>query len=473
VSKSKPEGISRREFIDLVGVSIGAAALVGAGCGGGKSGGGSEAGAGGSPSGSGGASSGTGGTPDVTTGGTPGAATGGTPGAATGGTPGAATGGTPGAATGGTPGAATGGTPGAATGGTPGAATGGTPGAATGGTPGAATGGTPGAATGGTSTTGGGSKATGGASTVAGGSKATGGVAATGGASGTTATALVSLVRGTDWVQATQDAIAAAGGLPDLTGKTVMLRPNVISSKANSTTSPDVIRGVIKAVKAKGATNIIVAEDGWNTGGNTLGAMQTLGITAVCTAEGATPMDLSKQPYTNRTHASAASYTGGTVSYSDPIYNADYVIAIPVCKCHGQAGFTMALKLWYGNVPTAARLHPSAATFNAPAELHLIKKADFTVLDATKAMIDGGPDSGTMVQSKVVVASKDAIAADVTGLWILKYSGSSVIANQAGAWTTGQIKRALALKIPGWLVASGNFTYVAQGVTEATTIMGY
>jgi uncharacterized protein (DUF362 family) len=325
---------------------------------------------------------------------------------------------------------------------------------------------------GGTATTGGGAATSGGASSAAGGA-ATGGVAGTGGAPGTGATPLVSLVRGTDWVQATQDAIAAAGGLPDLTGKTVMLRPNVISSSANSTTSPDVIRGVIKAVKAKGATNIIVAEDGWNTGGNTLGAMQTLGITAVCTAEGATPMDLSKQTYTNRTNANAASYTGGTVSYSDPVYNADYVIAIPVCKCHGQAGFTMALKLWYGNVPGAGRLHPSAAVFNAPPELHLIKKADFTVLDATKSMITGGPDSGTMVQSKIVVASKDAIAADVTGLWILKYSGSSVIANQAGAWTTGQIKRALALKIPGWLTASSQFTYVAQGVTEAATLMGY
>jgi len=328
------------------------------------------------------------------------------------------------------------------------------------------------AGAGGTATTDGGAATSGGTSSAASGA-ATGGVSGTGGATGMAGTPLVSLVRGTDWVQATQDAIAAAGGLPDLTGKTVMLRPNVISSSANSTTSPDVIRGVIKAVKAKGATNIIVAEDGWNTGGNTLGAMQTLGITAVCTAEGATPMDLSKQTYTNRTNANAASYTNGTVSYSDPVYNADYVIAIPVCKCHGQAGFTMALKLWYGNVPGAGRLHPSAATFNAPPELHLIKKADFTVLDATKSMITGGPDSGTMVQSKVVVASKDAIAADVTGLWILKYSGSSVIANQAGAWTTGQIKRALALKIPGWLTASSQFAYVAQGVAEAATIMGY
>jgi uncharacterized protein (DUF362 family) len=283
------------------------------------------------------------------------------------------------------------------------------------------------------------------------------------------------MVRGTDWVQATQDAIAAVGGLPDLSGKTVMLRVNAISSNADSTTSPDVIHGVILAIQkaAKGtAPTIIVGEDGWNTGGNTLGAMQTLGITAVCTATGATAMDLSKQTYTTRTNANAASYPNG-VSFSDPVYNADYVIGIPVCKTHSQSRYTMAFKLWYGNVPSAGRLHPSAATFTAPAELHLIKKADFVVLDATKCMTTGGPDSGTMAQSKIVVASKDAIAVDVTGLCILKYNGSTVIATQADAWTINQVARALALKFPGWLSAKTQFSYVSQGVTEAATIMGY
>ncbi len=485
-SKSKPEGISRREFIDLVGVSIGAAALVGAGCGGGNSGGGSESGAGGSSPGTGGASNGTGGgaatggtpgaatggtpgvatggTPGVTTGGTPGAATGGTPGAATGGTPGVATGGTPGATTGGTPGAATGGTPGAATGGTPGVATGGTPGVATGGTPGVATGGTPGAATGG-STTGAGGKATGGGA-------ATGGVVGTGGSSGTTATALVALVRGPDWVQATQDAIALAGGLPDLSGKTVVLRPNVIENTADATTSPDVIHGVIKAVKAasKGtAPTIIVAEDGWNasSGGGELACMQSLGITAVCTAEGATTMDLGAQGHGTR----------NGIDFSDPVYNADYVIAIPKCKTHTVlGGFTMALKLWYGNTKNN-RSHSDATM---PAKLHAIRKADFTVLDATKCMTTGGPSAGgTMVASKIVVASKDAIAVDVTGLLIEKYSGSTVISSWADAWNKSQITGALAQKVPGWLTAKPSaqsqqqFPYAQQGVTEAATIMGY
>ena len=269
-------------------------------------------------------------------------------------------------------------------------------------------------------------------------------------------------------------------GCPDLSGKTVMLRVSAIDSNSADTTSPDVIHGVILAVQAasKGtAPTIIVGEDGFATNGNTLGAMQTLGITAVCTATGATPMDLSKQTYTTRTNANAASYPNG-VSFSDPVYTADYVISVPVCKTHSQGGYTMALKLWYGNVPTAGRLHPSAASFNAPPELHLIRKADFVVLDATHALISGGPQvaagNTNVAQPKIVVASKDAVAADVTGLWILKYNGSTVIASNAEAWTKfGQITRALKLASLGWLTASTQFPYVSQGVTEATTIMGY
>jgi uncharacterized protein (DUF362 family) len=250
-----------------------------------------------------------------------------------------------------------------------------------------------------------------------------------------------------------------------------MLRPNVISASPDATTNKDVIRGVIKAAKAKGATTIIVGEDGWEVAGNTIGAMTTLGIADVCAAEGATTMDLSKQTYTTRSNANATAYPNG-VAFSDPVYNADFVIAIPKCKTHSMAKFTMALKLWYGNVHSGDRAHGN--TWAAPAELHLIRKADFTVLDATSTMTTGGPSAGgTMVQSKIVVASKDAIAADVTGLFIEKYSGSTVISTAADAWNMNQIKRALALKFPGWVGASQQFSYAQQGVAEAAQIMGY
>jgi uncharacterized protein (DUF362 family) len=308
---------------------------------------------------------------------------------------------------------------------------------------------------GGSTTGNGGTAATGGkGGTNAGGSSATGGTSS----SGTGTTGLVALVRGTDWVQATIDAIAMAGGLPDLSGKTVLLKPNIISNSANATTDKNVILGVIKAVKAKNATKIIVAESGWGSGKDVLASMTSLGIAKICTDEGVTAMDLAKQKHTTRSG----------VDFSDDVYNAGYVINIPVAKSHSMAKFTMALKNWYGCTENG-RDHGN--TWAAPGKLHQIKQENFVVLDATKTMITDGPDDGTMAQSQIVVASKDAIAVDVTGLCIHKYNGGTVISAKGAAWNIHQIKTAMDLGLPGWLSSPQAFSYVQKGVTEHAEIM--
>jgi uncharacterized protein (DUF362 family) len=306
-----------------------------------------------------------------------------------------------------------------------------------------------------TGTTGtGGTTAAGGSSANVAGSPATGGVA--GGGSG--GTPLVALVRGTDWVQATMDAIALVGGLPDLSGKTVLLKPNIISSSADATTNKDVIHGVIKAVKAKNAGTIIVADSAWGSPRDVLAFMASLGIADICDAEGASMVDLQNTPHPTR---------NGT-DFSDVVYNADFVINMPVCKSHSVAKFTLALKNWYGCTENG---RPHASAWDAPAKLRQIKQEGFVVLDATKTMITGGPSSGTMVQSKIVVASKDAIAVDVTGLCIHKYSGGTLISSKGDAWKLPQIKSALALGLPGWLSSAQEFSYAQQGVTEHADIM--
>jgi uncharacterized protein (DUF362 family) len=310
----------------------------------------------------------------------------------------------------------------------------------------------------------GGTTASGGAST---GGQATGG-SGTGG-TGSTNNPLVSMVRGTDWAQATMDAIAAVGGLPDLTGKTVVIRPNVIEAQADGTTSPEVIRGVIRAAKAKGASTILVAEDSFN--GNCLTMMQTLGITAVCTAEGATPTNLNGGATTNYKPANATAWGSG-IDFYNTVYNAGYVINVPKCKTHGIANFSLAFKAWFGCL-IRNDIHTSLA--NKAAEAHLVRKEDFIVIDATRCMVSGGPGAGgTMKDSKIVLASKDAIAADVTGLAIIRYFGGSDAATSVAntiPWQQAMIRRAMALAIPGWLTAQADFAYTQTGISEAAAIM--
>lgn len=303
--------------------------------------------------------------------------------------------------------------------------------------------------------------------------KGSGGTGGSAGATGGGGKPLVAMVRGTDWAQAVMDAIDLVGGLPDpgkITGKTVMLRPNVISSTPHpETTNPEVIRGVIRAVKALNPAKIIVAEDGFATASST-SSMQALGITDVCTEEGAETLELKNSETVRQSPEGATSWAGG-INFYKAVLDADYVINIPVCKTHFIAIYTMALKAWYGCIPVAGRAH---SNFGRLAELRLVKQENFVVLDATKAMVTGGPTGGTSAESKVVVATKDAIAADITGLCIQKQFGpkSGGVYNQK-VWNQPQIARALELKLNGWLSSAQNFEYAQQGVTEHADIMAW
>lgn len=176
----------------------------------------------------------------------------------------------------------------------------------------------------------------------------------------------------------------------------------------------------------------------------------------------------------------ATNWTSG-ITFYNMILDADYVISAPVCKSHSYAGFTMSMKGWYGNQTNYRNTHPTNLSA-ALAELHLAKKEDFVVLDATKTLLNGGPfkasdGSDVVASSGIVVASTDAIAADVTGLCIMKYyikqmgATNNQITNQT-VWKQGVIARAQQLTQLGWITGK-TFPYQAIGIDEADTIMAY
>jgi uncharacterized protein (DUF362 family) len=73
-----------------------------------------------------------------------------------------------------------------------------------------------------------------------------------------------------------------------------------------------------------------------------------------------------------------------------------------------------------------------------------------------------------MADSNIVVVTEDAIAADVTGVAILRHFGAAL----AVPWTINQIRRAMALNYPGWLNEQTDFSYEVQGdIPEADSIM--
>ena len=93
---------------------------------------------------------------------------------------------------------------------------------------------------------------------------------------------------------------------------------------------------------------------------------------------------------------------------------------------------------------------------NRLAELHLGVKEDFVILDATQALLTAGPGlGGRQASPRIVIATTDVVAADATGLCVLKHYLAQIgqadpqIGNYT-VWTQPQMIRALTLN-NGWI----------------------
>lgn len=315
-------------------------------------------------------------------------------------------------------------------------------------------------------------------------STATGGnTSAQGGTTGSGETPYVAMIRDSDAIAATMAAIAAAGGFPDLTGKVVFIKANLIDPAPPGCVSPDVIRGIIRAVKKNGTpSEIYVGDDAFTGKLSSVAGDSGNKMASAVAAEGATLQDLDGADTSPSlpSGATASSWGSGIPVYK-ALLDADYVINAAVCKTHGVTNFSMALKNWYGAQSNTSHSHQQFALMcNIMSEIHLALREDFVVLDATKCLLKGGPNVGSSPTASpgIVIATTDPIAADVTGLCILKhYLQTTGTANTkisgTSVWDQQMIKYALTLTGLKWLTSKQNFTYSAVGIDEAATIMGY
>ena len=302
--------------------------------------------------------------------------------------------------------------------------------------------------------------------------------AGTGGTIGTSSQALVGLVRDTDFSKAVRDAVNMAGGLPDLNGKTVLLKPNLNSNEGPPTSpNPEVVRAAIRMVKDRGATRVIVG-DRSNPAVDTIQAMTAAGIYDVSMAEGATPMNFSGQATRLLTPAGAIHWPNGFTTYAMILDQVNYIINMCCCKHHGGANYTMAMKAWMGIIEQNDRNTAHQDLGNRLPELHLGVKEDFVILDATQALLTAGPHlGGRQASPGIVIATADAVAADATGLCVMKHYLAQIgqadpqIDNYT-VWTQPQMVRALALN-NGWISSKQQYSSRSQGIDEIETIMQY
>jgi uncharacterized protein (DUF362 family)/Pyruvate/2-oxoacid:ferredoxin oxidoreductase delta subunit len=257
--------------------------------------------------------------------------------------------------------------------------------------------------------------------------------------------ATVAIARCEDYDQSRVDAalaeaLAHLGGMQAFVspGDRVFLKPNLLMKAAPEravSTHPAVVRAVIRAVKAAGASEVMVGDSpgGRNTSSSIRAVFKVSGLGQVCEEEGARQVFLDdavvRVPVEGSTHYHYFNLGKEAV-------DADVLIDLPKLKTHGFQQFTGAVKNLFGCIPglEKAQFHvkvPDREDFaEMLVDLMVACKPRLAIMDAIVGMEGEGPGGGTPKQVGAVLASADLVAMDVVASQIAGFVPMEVYTNR-------------------------------------------
>jgi len=218
---------------------------------------------------------------------------------------------------------------------------------------------------------------------------------------------------------------AQASDFPNVTGKTVLLKPNIVMDSAPEkavTTHHVFLEAVIRLVKERGASHVLVGDSPGIQGPN-------------FTASGCGIGEAAK-----RCGAEWIDFTRGTIDLKCPegkiqksftvskvLQSVDLVISLPKLKNHQLMYYTGAMKNLFGLVPSIKKSafhvrYPSRESFASMiVDLNVAVKPAYAFMDAVVAMEGPGPSAGTPKKVGLVLASSNLLAMDIAASAIVGY----------------------------------------------------
>ncbi|MDR0910757.1 MAG: DUF362 domain-containing protein [Spirochaetaceae bacterium] len=203
---------------------------------------------------------------------------------------------------------------------------------------------------------------------------------------------------------------------PEVEGKTILLKPNLVVAKKPETatcTHPIVVYAVIKALQNLGAKRILVGDSPMNEK-ETYNA-QVAGVYAQVAKAGA--------EWTEFKSGIDVSIPSGrilkSITLTENVKKADVVISIAKLKTHSMMGYTGAMKNLFGTVigKNKAAMHgkfPEKMKFSmALNDIVLAVNPQYAIVDGIWAMEgNGGPTNGNPTNLGVLAASRNILALD-------------------------------------------------------------
>ncbi len=243
-------------------------------------------------------------------------------------------------------------------------------------------------------------------------------------------------------------------GMPDVRGKSVVVKPNFNSADPfPASTHDETLRTLVERCKEGGAREITIADRSGM--GDTARVIRDKGVEALGREMGVGVVALENLPASEwRSRSFPGWHWQKGVIYPVLLERADVIIQTCCLKTHGFGGhFTMSLKNTVGMVGRRdaegydymRELHGSPLQRTLIAEINQLYQPALVVLDGIQAFIDGGPARGTLAKPEVVLAGTDRVALDAVGVALLRMHGVVGATAQGRIFDQEQIKRAVAL----------------------------
>ena len=218
-------------------------------------------------------------------------------------------------------------------------------------------------------------------------------------------------------------------------GMKVLIKPNVVMggspkiSCRGITTSPIVVEEIVRIVHEMGAGSVVIAEGSVELPTlklDTNAAYQWSGLQALAEEKGILLIDLNKGPYRKFTLSD-----GTEIEIAEAIFDADFVINVPVLKTHNQTITTICLKNLKGCLAMESKkiCHVETDLNRAIAEFNQFIPCHVNVIDALTATEIGPTPTGKEDQVRelgLLLAGKDRLECDIVGSFLLGYSADNI-----------------------------------------------
>lgn len=227
---------------------------------------------------------------------------------------------------------------------------------------------------------------------------------------------------------ATRKALEAMGGVSRFVkkGQRVVIKPNMSFAKTPdfaATTHPLVVVAVAQACLEAGAGEVLVLD---HTLQRAELCLERTGIRDACrTLPGVHVLALQEKKFFQEIRVPQGRVLERVAVLRD-VLDSHVLINCPVAKSHSTTGVSLGLKGLMGLIWDRDSFHYRFNINQGIADLATVIKPQLTVLDATRALVSGGPGGpGEVRKPNLIVAGVDPVAVDSYGVGIVPWYGRS------------------------------------------------